>query len=201
MNYISVTAGEYACSLREAIIKGDLSATNLASYKIKNATPDQLITWVESHDDYTEGGTHTMTTMQIEHGWALIAARKGINPLFFSRPMDYSSDNKWGINKVGVPGDSHYKSKVITYLNKFKILMRKHEEFLYNPYENNSLLIIERGDEGMVIVNAQKEIYLKDVRTRLKNGIYFDHITGDKYVVEKEKIRGIVRAYGIVILF
>lgn len=198
--YLSVTASEYAGILREAICNKNLDSYHLSSYRIKNVLPSEIVTWVESHDEYTEGDSHTMNTQQIEYCWAILAARKDISPLFFSRPLGSTIDNMWGINKVGIAGDSHYKSKVIAYLNKFKLQMRGQDEHLYNPEGCKNIIVIERGNTGAVIVNVSKELYLYKISTKLKNGLYFDLVNGDEFEVNDGQLSGRVRTNGIIIL-
>jgi alpha-amylase len=53
-NYIEMTASSYGGKLRGAIGSKNFSVGNLSGWN--HATPDKIVTWVESHDTYFNGG-------------------------------------------------------------------------------------------------------------------------------------------------
>ncbi len=52
------------------------------------ASEDQLVTWVESHDNYANGDKEStgLTDYQIMMGWAVVGLRKAGAPLYFNHP-------------------------------------------------------------------------------------------------------------------
>ena len=198
----ATTASSYGYNIRNAAITKNLKASKMADFCVSGKT--DVVTWVESHDNYTEdGGSATnLNNNHIIIGWSVIAARAEGTPLFFSRPYGSSKDNMWGtFNKIGMAGDNLYKDPTIVAVNRFRNAMVGEPEKLYNVDGYNPALFIERGEKGLVIINSASTDYKFTTETALKDGKYLNRVDNTtEYTVEGGKISGEVKAGSVVVL-
>ena len=76
------------------------------------------------------------------------------------------------------------------------------DEKLSNPDDNTSLIMIQRGKKGAVIVNvSNKETKLTDVETDLTDGAYKDKVSGKEFKVKNGKLSGTVKKNAVVVLY
>ena len=201
---MSVTASSYGERVRSAA-HGYVSTGSVESYVVGNVDPSKLVTWVESHDNYCNDGEDSWFELEesdIEYGWAVIAARSGGAPLFFSRPNNASKDNPWGDNVLGKAGSDGYKSENVSALNHFRNEMAGLGEKLSNPDADGKVLMIERGDKGAVIINmSDSDFELKDTESVLADGTYKDKVTNAEFTVSGGKINGKVPSKGIIVIY
>ncbi|MBQ3969319.1 MAG: alpha-amylase [Clostridia bacterium] len=201
---MNVTASNYGNTMKSAA-GGTLSVSAVEPYMANQVDPSRLVTWVESHDNYcneSESSWENLTEADVEIGWAIIAARSGGTPLFFSRPYGSDSDNPWGENTIGKAGSDEYKSPMISALNHFRNDMAGLGEKLSNPDEEKKVLMIERGDKGAVIINGGKEDYKLDgAESVLADGTYKDKVTEAEFTVSGGKISGTVPRGSIVVVY
>ena len=81
----------------------------------------KLVTWVESHDSYCNDASYrVLSDQEVILAWAILAARDGGTPLFYSRPMNSSANNMWGDNVLGAVGSNMYKDSQVTAVNFFR---------------------------------------------------------------------------------
>ena len=200
---MNVTASEYGENLRNSVINQDVSVGSLRDYAVNGMDTDNLVTWVESHDNYcNDGNWSAMDETQIKQAWAILCAREGGTPLFFDRPAGASTDDQWGDNKIGVMGSDFFTDKEVTAVNKFRTAMIGEEENLTNPDDNTSLIMIERGEKGAVIVNvSDSEEKLEDIETNLADGTYKDKVNGSEFKVKDGKMSGTVKKGAVVVLY
>ena len=169
------TASTYGSKIRSAIAHNSLSSSSVKEYWIGDA-PANIVTWVESHDNYINEGTwRELNNDQVILGWAIITARSDGTPLFFSRPYNADEENSWGMNRIGAQGDDMYKDNRVAAVNFFRTAMEGEEENLVNPNDDISALMIERGKKGLVIVNSEKELST-DFAVSLPDGEYTDRV-------------------------
>ncbi|ORX76532.1 glycoside hydrolase [Anaeromyces robustus] len=216
--YLKVTASNYGYQVRKSISNNNLDTGDIGDYQIR-VNPSKLITWVESHDNYSNEGEESVgfSDEQIKFGWALIASRKSTTPLFFSRPLGGGGKHSQFPNKsfLGDEGDPLYKDETISSINFFRNAMVGENEFLRNPYTNGhkdvKILMIERGNKGIVIINLhEKEITLQS-ETHLAPGEYENqnidshHINDNNKNIFKVsndgKIQGILKGRSVTILY
>ncbi|MEE0859099.1 MAG: alpha-amylase family glycosyl hydrolase [Acutalibacteraceae bacterium] len=200
---MNVTASEYGETLRNSVINEDVSVGSLRDYAVNGMDTDNIVTWVESHDNYcNDGNWSAMDETQIKQAWAIICAREGGTPLFFDRPAGSSTDDQWGDNKIGAMGSDFFTDKEVTAVNKFRTAMIGEEENLTNPNDNISLIMIERGEKGAVIVNvSDNDEKLEDVETNLADGTYKDKVNGSEFKVKDGKMNGTVKKNAVVVLY
>lgn len=169
------TSSTYGSKIRSAITGNMVDTGMVSDYRVGIQSPD-VVTWVESHDNYINDGTWAqLTNDQVILGWAIITARKDGTPLFFSRPYNSSMDNEWGMNRIGAQGDDMYKDHRVSAVNFFRTAMVGEDENLVNPNLDSSILIIERGEKGVVIVNTEGESEV-NFETNLADGKYIDRV-------------------------
>ncbi len=199
----SATASQYGYVLRENIDNNNLSTDNLLNFTgIDNQNNVDFVTWVESHDNYAHDSTvEFIDNTEVKLAWAAIAARKSGTPLFFSRPMNAAKDNKWGNNIIGEAGDDFYRDDEIAAVNYFRNCMVDESEYLRNLEDNTSVLIIERGKKGAVIINASESEIQVNTNTTLLNGKYASWTSDNsKFEVLNNKLLGSVPPKSVRVL-
>ncbi len=182
------TASVYGSKIRAAVANSVLNTGSVNEYWIDTA-PSNLVTWVESHDNYINDGTwRDLNNDQVLLGWAVITARKGGTPLFFARPYMSSEENHWGMNRIGPQGDDLYTDARVAAVNRFRLAMQGEDEALVNPNDDISAILIERGKKGAVIVNTQKAL-AAGFAVSLPDGSYTDRVDGKTvYTVKGGKL-------------
>lgn len=182
------TSSTYGGKLRAAVKNCTLDTGVVSEYWI-DRDPKQLVTWVESHDNYINDQTwRELDNDQVIMGWAIIASREGGTPLFFSRPYNATEENNWGMNRIGTQGDDMYKDARVSAVNFFRTAMTGEEETLVNPANDSTAIIVERGKKGAVIVNSEKELKA-DFDINLPDGEYTDRVDGKTvYTVKGGKL-------------
>lgn len=182
------TASTYGSKIRSSVSTNFVDTSAVSEYWLGSA-PLNIVTWVESHDNYINDGTwEELTNEQVILGWSIIASRKDGTPLFFSRPYNCSIDNMWGMNRIGAQGDDFYKDSRVSAVNFFRTAMAGEDETLVNPNYLTTALMIQRGKKGAVIVNTQDSLKV-DFDINLPDGTYIDRVDGKtEYTVKDGKI-------------
>lgn len=194
------TASLYGGAVRGCIQRGKMLLLDLEDFKVGGS--DKVVTWVESHDNYTGDDSYKMTEDQIILGWAVIAGNGKGTPLFFDRPYGSSPDNQWGdMNRIGAAGSDLYKNETVVALNRFRNAMVGEDTELTNP-GNKSALMIARGSKGVVLVNAGKKDIELDTETKLADGTYTDKgkQNGD-FTAAGGKLTGTLKAGSCAVLY
>ena len=94
--YMDIVASNYGHALRHVLETGDARSEDLADWK-NPAAPENLVTWVESHDTYcNQHESAVLTDAQIRAAWVFLTARATGKPLFYSRPAGSTRENYWG---------------------------------------------------------------------------------------------------------
>ena len=189
-SYMNMTASSYGDTLRGAIGSKDFSTGRIMNWN--HATPDRIVTWVESHDTYCNSHPSAwMSDWDIRMCWAIIAARENGTPLFFSRPdgSNGSSGNYWGNNVLGAKGNDEFKAPEVAAVNKFRNAMLGEKECLRNPNGNSKILQIDRGTKGTVIINLGDSTTISS-QTTVADGTYTDQVTGNQFTVSGGTISG-----------
>lgn len=194
-----VTASNYGHSLREALDSGCYN-DNLADWQHK-AHPSRLVTWVESHDTYANAHESAhLTDDQIRQGYVFLTARANGTPLFFSRPDGSTRDNYWGNNLVGPRGNAEFYNPEVTAINKFRTVMAGQPENVVVS-DNRSVVEIERGKKGIVLVNLSTEPQTVDMPTVLPDAHYKDQVHGCEFKVSSGRITGNISPVSSYIIY
>jgi len=206
--YIAVTASSYGGILRSAIYARKMSAKGLADWK-NDAGAERLVTWIESHDTYAnKGESAAMKNFQLRAGYALIAARKDGTPLFFNRPQGAEGVQfpkkpgiDEGISKIGDIGNDQFMHPEVSAVNKFRTAMSGESEELLNG-SSLAVLIIKRGEKGVVIINdAEKGSEKIEILLALPDGVYKDKANGLKFKVKDGILTGKVPHEKIAVIY
>jgi alpha-amylase len=209
-NYMSVTAANYGKKLRDSIVANNFSTGNLNNFLVSGVSSNKLVTWVESHDNYANaitesGSSQFMTDEQLRLSWAVIAARAGGTPLFFSRPVGgggRSTDNRFpGQSQIGDRGSTLFMDSTVAAVNNFRNAMVGQNEYLRNPNSNNKILMIERGTKGVVIINLNTSSTSLSSVTNLANGSYTSKTNNGTFTVTNGTISGTLPARSVVVLY
>lgn len=197
----SATASNLGSSLRTAIVIKKFNLGTLSSLGVGNDT--SAVTWVESHDNYTNSESSKLTEEDIKLAWAFLCARKSGTPLFFSRPYGSTAENMWGtMNRIGVAGSYIYKDATVVAVNRFRNAMVGQEEKISNLGSDDSVAVIERGDKGIVVVNAADENKTLDITVTLADGTYVNRVDNStEYKVESGKLTGNMPARSAIVLY
>ncbi len=198
------TSSVYGSKIRSALSNNSLLSDSVKEYWLGDA-PLNIVTWVESHDNYINDQTwNTLSDEQVIAGWAIIAARKDGTPLFFDRPYNSNqSGNQWGMNRIGTQGSDIYKDSRVNAVNHFRTAMAGEDETLANPGEDYTALIVERGKKGAVIINSSGELKA-DFEINLPDGEYTDRVDGKTvYTVKSGKLTAgkPIPENGVVVLY
>lgn len=197
----ATTASAYGQRIRDSFNASLIGASTLSNLQIGDADPN-VVTWVESHDNYISDGTNELDNDLVKLAYAFIAARAEGTPLFFSRPYGAEVDEMWGtFNKIGMAGDDLYKDAVVVAANRFRNATVGLSENIYNPLENDSVVCLERGSKGLLLINLDDTDFTCEFETALEDGEYVNRCDGETvYTVKKGKLSGTVPADGIIIL-
>lgn len=206
-DYISAignaTASSYGYIIREGVTDKNLNAVKMQNFEAGGS--NNVVTWVESHDNYTGDNTYkSISETDIILAWAIICGRAEGTPLFFDRPYGSTSSNMWGtINRIGSAGSDLYKNPTIVAVNRFRNAMVGESEKFSNPNNNNSILMIERGTKGCVIINSStKAISLTDISISIADNSYTNRVDGTSvYTVSNGKLSGTIPAQSVVVLY
>lgn len=206
-DYIDVigaaTASNYGERIRTAFSADYLEAANLSNNSIGEAQP-HIVTWVESHDNYTGQSDQdvVLDNTQAAMAYAFLAARATGTPLFFARPYGADADNMWGtFNKIGMVGDNLYKNDMVVTANRFRNAMVGLEERICNPEDTKKVVCVERGTKGLFAVNASEEAYTFELAVKLEDGEYTDRYAGSRFIVENGVLKGTLEAKSVAALY
>lgn len=202
---MGVTASHYGEFIRKVIGQGYVKDGDLVNYQVPGVSEDNLITWVESHDNYANDSEEStkLTDQDIILGWSIIGTRKEGVPLFFSRPVGGGGQHGRfpGTTKIGDAGSDLFKDPTIVAINKFRNAMNGQSEYTRNPNMDQGLVMIERGGKGAVITNLTSEEKRIHSETTLADGQYKDTITGHIFEVSNKQISGKMAPRTVAVLY
>lgn len=180
------TASTYGEAVRNAVMNGVIDSSFVTDLKV--GSNESCVTWVESHDNYiNDGNWSAMTEEQVILAWAIICSRSVGTPLFFDRPYGSSTEDQWGMNRIGASGSYMYKDSTVKAVNFFHNAMTGEEETMYNPDEDSYSLEICRGDKGAVIVNMAESLDV-NFETDLADGTYTDRVDNETVYTVKDGV-------------
>ena len=190
--YFGMCASNYGHYIRQIISNRKTSAKQVSNWE-HTVSPEKLTTWVESHDTYCNANeSASLTDTQIRLGWAIITARQNGTPLFYSRPDGSTRDNYWGNNRIGAKGNDEFKHPEVVAVNKFRKAMHGQLEKI-KVSADGTIVEINRGNKGAVIVNLSQEPAQLSMKTTLADGTYKDRVYGNTFTVEKGIIKSSLR--------
>ncbi|MDD6848567.1 MAG: alpha-amylase family glycosyl hydrolase [Oscillospiraceae bacterium] len=196
-----VTASSYGYKLREQIGARQITANAMSQYYMTGVTPDRMVTWVESHDNYCDNNTwKDYSNTQIRLCWAIAVAQGDTTSLFFNRPNGSSQTNMWGNNRIGAAGDNNYCDPEVTAVNRFHNAMYGQDKELKN-LNSKAVLMISRGNSGVTIINSGTESVSVNTETTLPDGKYTDYAHGGTFTVSNGTLTGTVGKEQIAVIY
>ena len=116
-SYMSVTDNGYG----EKALQGNGVPSSHAGWAAGSLADTKVVYWGESHDTYSNNGgsTKNVSQEQVDRAYAIVACRNGATALYFSRP----SAKEFNSIKIGTKGSTHFTSKQIAEVNKFRNAM------------------------------------------------------------------------------
>ena len=167
-------------AVSNAIRSSDANRLASTTYGKMGVGPEQLVSWVESHDTYTSSSSN-LSEKRVIKGWAAVASRKDNRGLFFARPSDDLA--------VAHIGSYTFENEVVASVNRFKNRFIGSEE--ERSAENDSTYILQRyndNSQGALLVELSSDTNVSVTGlNRLTSGIYYDQITGKKVTVHNGK--------------
>lgn len=194
-----VTASSYGSKLRGALNSKNLNAGTLSDWS-NSASPSNLVSWVESHDNYSNSDREStgMSEWQMTMGWGVIGSRSQTMPLYFDRPVGSGGSQPQFAekSKLGDAGADSWKDAQVVAVNHFRNTMNnnKASEYLRNCGANSCLMVeryIKDGNfknDGVAITNMGDTQELSGTATNLDDGTYKDQVSGGTITVSGGKI-------------
>lgn len=188
-DYMSMCASGYGHNIREMLDKEDANSVDIKGWT-HSLSPNQLVTWVESHDTYCNAHESAhLTDNQIRVGWVFITARASGMPLFYNRPDGSAPGNIWGNNLIGKKGNDNYLHPEVVAANRFRTEMKGLGEQIFIS-SDGKVIEVARGNKGVALVNISKNGSKVNLETTLPEGIYYDKVYNNKFNVKNGKISG-----------
>lgn len=191
--YIKVTDNEYGWNIIDAVINGN---AGVAQNFVKKDSPNNFVTWVESHDTYAGDygrKSDKVSEEDILLGWCIIASRACSVPLFFGRPGSGFHGNIGSYNPS-------WKDERVEAINKFHNHFASEGEYI-RILNHNNIFLIERGNSGVSIINVGNHHEYIKTETTLKDGTYEDNINNQLIIVENGILTCEVSKKSIVIAY
>lgn len=187
--YIGQTASSLGHELRKVLEKGDFTAADVVDWH-HPASPEYLVTWVESHDTYANAHESAgLSDDQIRMGWVYLTARQGGTPLFFSRPAGSTRENYWGNNRVGARGNDEFFHPEVVAVNKFRHDMAGQPDSISST-NDGAVIEVARGSEGVALINVSDSHQKIRMSTTLPDGSYTDKVNGAEFAVAGGEVIG-----------
>ena len=180
-DHMRITDDGFAAQLKNVFASKD--ATKILSAVLKTDNPEDLIAWVESHDEYVSSNTH-YSDVRVAKYWSIIAAKKGLGGLYLARPTEELT--------VGVIGSYAFESEYVAVSNRFHNRFYDAESYESAEgtfYVNEKIGAASDGsgsDQGALILNVgdvDPDKIVKVAVPHLETGNYYDALTGEKVVV------------------
>ncbi len=198
--YMDLVASNYGHVLREALNAGSYNAADLADWH-HPARPDQLVTWVESHDTYcNQHESAGMTDEQVRAGFVFLTARQHGRPLFYSRPAGSTRENYWGNNVLGARGNDEFKHPEVVAAIAFRRAMHGRVEHVFTS-RDGAVVEVARGSDGAALVNFSGKQQRVRIDTTLPDGEYTDSVHDSKFRVRNGLLDGTLAPNASYILY
>ncbi|MDE7426242.1 MAG: starch-binding protein [Muribaculaceae bacterium] len=200
-NYIGVSDTEYSKWTLNQINGGNVP-TGSGSWTANGVKGSAVVYWGESHDDYSNDGQYGVNTSQIsqdkiDRAYAICACRKNETALYFSRPSATTRNTI----KMGVKGSTHFTSKQVAEVNKFRNAMKGTAEYFS---ASNGVACVTRGGGGAVIVvgaGGSRQVNVSNGGGLVPAGTYKDQVSGNTFTVTNSTISGNVGSTGIAVVY
>ena len=176
--YMDVTDGSYGDQVENSVSARDGARAIRAKYGM-DTSASNLMTWLESHDDYVTD-SHPWSNAFLARAWAVLNTRKEAKGIYLARPDNMTPS-------VGIIGDYFFREECIGAVNRFKNRFIGAEEL---QGSDGAVYFNERytdSDKGAVVVDFQGRDKITVKFEKLGTGVYYDQITGKAVTVRNGK--------------
>lgn len=192
--YMSVTDNGYGDGARN----NDGVPGGHAGWAASTIADTKVVYWGESHDTYANNGgaSKNVSQEQIDRAYAIVACRNGATALYLSRPSAKNFDDI----KIGAKGSTHFTSKSVAEVNKFRNAMVGRADYFSN---GGNVASVTRKDGGAVIVKrgGGGQISVANGGGYCPAGTYTDRVSGNQFTVTATTISGNVGNSGIAVIY
>ena len=191
-NHMRITDDGFTAQFKSAFANKD--ASKILNADLKGGDANNLIAWVESHDEYVTANTH-YSDVRVAKYWSVIAAKKGLGGLYLARPVKELT--------VGEIGSYAFESEYVAVSNRFRNRFYDADSFESvdgTCYINEK---IAADDQGVLILNVG-DVNPDEVVTvatpHLDDGIYYDALTGNPVPVYENAAHVQFEANGLAVI-
>ncbi|EFA22172.1 alpha amylase, catalytic domain protein [Bifidobacterium gallicum DSM 20093 = LMG 11596] len=191
-----VTGSDYGQEMRNSMNDRSLSARFFSDYRM-GTSPDKIVTWIESHDNYCDRQSEKFTEEQVRGAYATMNARGETMTLFFNRPYASGGTQPWFSekSKIGDVGADDWKQPGIVASNHFRNAMVGNDMNTVNC-GGDQCVMVERykkngssADDGLLVATTERGgSSINGMSTKLDDGVYTDEVSGAKLTVSGGKI-------------
>ncbi|RYQ51449.1 Ig-like domain-containing protein [Bifidobacterium pseudolongum] len=191
-----VTASDYGQEMRNSMNDRSVNTRFFTDFRL-NAPVNQLVTWIESHDNYCDRQSEKFTEQQVRTAWATMNARGKAMTLFFNRPYASGGTQEWFSekSKIGDVGSDDWKQPGVVASNHFRNAMVGNDENIQNCGGDHCVMV-ERfksdgnaSNDGVLVATTDRGGQdLVGMSTKLDNGTYKDEVSGSTITVSGGKI-------------
>ncbi|WP_081277556.1 Ig-like domain-containing protein [Bifidobacterium pseudolongum] len=191
-----VTASDYGQEMRNSMNDRSVNTRFFTDFRL-NAPVNQLVTWIESHDNYCDRQSEKFTEQQVRTAWATMNARGKAMTLFFNRPYASGGTQEWFSekSKIGDVGSDDWKQPGVVASNHFRNAMVGNDENIQNCGGDHCVMV-ERfksdgnaSNDGVLVATTERGGQdLAGMSTKLDNGTYKDEVSGSTITVLGGKI-------------
>ena len=191
-----VTASDYGQEMRNSMNDRSVNTRFFTDFRLK-APVNQLVTWIESHDNYCDRQSEKFTEQQVCTAWATMNARGKAMTLFFNRPYASGGTQEWFSekSKIGDVGSDDWKQPGVVASNHFRNAMVGNDENIQNCGGDHCVMV-ERfksdgnaSNDGVLVATTERGGQnLAGMSTKLDNGTYKDEVSGSTITVSGGKI-------------
>lgn len=191
-----VTASDYGQEMRNSMNDRSVNTRFFTDFRL-NAPVNQLVTWIESHDNYCDRQSEKFTEQQVRTAWATMNARGKAMTLFFNRPYASGGTQEWFSekSKIGDVGSDDWKQPGIVASNHFRNAMVGNDENIQNCGGDHCVMVERFKSDGnalndgvLVATTERGGQDLAGMSTKLDNGTYKDEVSGSTITVSGGKI-------------
>ena len=191
-SHMRITDDGFTAQMKNVFSSKDPQKILDATLKTDNA--EELIAWVESHDEYVTSNTH-YSDVRVAKFWSLIAVKKGLGGLYLARPTEELT--------VGRIGSYAFESEYVAVSNRFH--NRFYDADTYESAEGTYYICekIKDSDQGALILNVgdtDPEKLVKVTVPHLEDGNYYDSLTGEKVAVKDHRAYVKFEANGMAVI-
>lgn len=198
--YMGVTDTEYSKWTMGQVNGGNVP-TGYGSWTPNGIEASKVVYWAESHDDYSNDDygrwANNHSQAKVDRAYAIVACRANEAALYLSRP----SETKRTEIRMGRKGSTHFTSKEVAEVNKFRNAMVGTSDYFSQA---NGIVCVTRGGGGAVIVvgNGQsKDVSVTNGGSLMAPGTYKDQVSGNTFTVTATTISGKVGSTGIAVVY